>query len=97
VLFAVDWLGDAAFLTLVAGGLLVTWPLMIALTLACVVLAVAIGAAHARVAPERNARATAEAWKSVAPKIDELAKDAGMDDAARRKILQDVDKDMRRR
>ncbi len=29
------------------------------------------------------AAATAEAWKNVAPEIDELAKDAGMDEAAR--------------
>ena len=97
VVFAVDWLGDAAFVTLVAGGLLVTWPLMIVLTLACVVLAVVIGAVQARVAPERNARATAAAWKIVAPKIDELAKDAGMDEAARRQMLKDVDEDTRRR
>jgi hypothetical protein len=97
VIFAADWLGDAAFLTLVTGGLLITWPLMIALTLACVVFAVAVGAVHARVAPGRNARATAAAWKNVAPRIDELARDAGMDEAARRKLLADVDEDTRRR
>lgn len=32
------------------------------------------------------AAATAEAWKNVAPEIDELAKDAGMDEAARHKL-----------
>jgi len=45
-----DWTFDVAFLALVAGGLLATWPVMILLTGAAVVVAVVVGFVHKAVA-----------------------------------------------
>lgn len=47
------WLFDVAFAALVAGGILVTWPAMIALTIAAVFVAIVIG----RPAPMARPRA----------------------------------------
>ena len=41
-----SWTFDIAFVALVAGGLLVTWPVMILMTGSAVIVAVVVGVAH---------------------------------------------------
>lgn len=48
------WTFDVAFLALVAGGLLVTWPVMILLTGSAVLVAVVVGVAHKLIAGDRG-------------------------------------------
>ena len=90
-----DWPGDVAFLSLVAGGILVAWPAMIAITLVAVVLAMAIGGVHAVVAPKRVARIEAEARQRVAPAIDAFAREAGLSEEERRHLLDDDERKQR--
>lgn len=54
------WPFDIAFLALVAGGLAVTWPVMLLLTGASAVVAVVVGIAHRVIAPKHAARVEAE-------------------------------------
>ena len=49
-----SWPFDIAFLALVAGGLLVSWPVMILLTGAAVVLAVVVGFVRQAILPDRR-------------------------------------------
>jgi len=49
-----SWPFDIAFLALVAGGLLVSWPVMILLTGAAVVVAVVVGFVRQAIAPDRR-------------------------------------------
>jgi hypothetical protein len=49
-----SWPSDLAFLTLVAGGLLVSWPVMILLTGAAIVVAVVVGFVRQSIAPDRR-------------------------------------------
>jgi hypothetical protein len=70
-MFTVHWPTDLAFLSLVAGGVLVTWPAMVALSMAAVAVAIVVSIAHSIVAPRRSARIAAEA--------DAIAKLAGAD------------------
>lgn len=81
-----DWPSDVAFLSLVAGGILVEWPVMIAITLAAVVLMFIIGGLYSVLAPRRVARMEADARRRVAPAIDEFARDAGLSDEERRRL-----------
>ncbi|MCC7040132.1 MAG: hypothetical protein IT516_07455 [Burkholderiales bacterium] len=60
-LTSATWLAEVAFLGLVAGGLIVTWPVMILLSGAALVGAAIIGLAHKMLAPARAARIDAEA------------------------------------
>ena len=48
------WPFDIAFLALVAGGLLVTWPVMILMTGSAVMVAVVVGVAHKLLARDRG-------------------------------------------
>ncbi len=96
-LLAADWPSDGAFITLVVGGLLVSWPAMIVLTMAAVVLMIIVSVLHAWIAPGRSARISAEAFERMAPKVDALAKEAGMDEASRRAMLDEVEREERRR
>lgn len=90
-LLAADWPADVAFLALVAGGLLVAWPAMIALSMAAVVWAMLVSGLHALVAPRRTARISAEATKRVAPALDAFAREAGLSDMERQRLLDDLD------
>jgi len=92
---AADWPFDVAFLSLVTGGILVSWPAMIAITMAAIVLAMVVGGAHSLLAPQRTARIAAEAQRKVAPALDEFARDAGLGDAERRRLLGDGDSERR--
>lgn len=56
-----SWPFDVAFLVLVAGGLLVTWPVMILMTGAALVAVAIVGFAHKLLAPRRAAAVDAEA------------------------------------
>ena len=49
-----SWPFDIAFLALVAGGLLVSWPVMILLAGAAVVLAVVVGFVRQAIVPDRR-------------------------------------------
>jgi hypothetical protein len=91
-LLAADWPSDIAFMTLVVGGVLVAWPAMIALTLAAIAFALVVGALHSWLAPGRTARIAAEAAQRVAPALDAFARDAGLSDADRHRLLPGNDK-----
>lgn len=56
-----SWFAELAFLVLVAGGLLVSWPVMILLTGGAVALAAIASFAHKLLLPGRAARIEAEA------------------------------------
>ena len=86
-LTAREWPTDVAFLSLVAGGILVAWPAMIALTIGAVFLAMLVSMIHRVVAPERTARIAAEAERRAAPAVEALARDLGISDEERRRIL----------
>ena len=77
-MLASDWPFDVAFLSLVAGGILVSWPAMIVMTVAAVVLTLVVGGLHSLLLPGRNARISAEAKARVTPALEEFARDAGM-------------------
>jgi hypothetical protein len=49
-----SWTFDVAFLALVAGGLLVTWPVMILMTGSAVMVAVVVGVAHRMIARDEG-------------------------------------------
>jgi len=87
-IFARSWPSEAAFLVAVAGGLLVDWVSMIALTLASVVTAALIGAVVQRIAPKRNARLEAEAMQQYGPKLDALSREIEMDQADKRSMVE---------
>lgn len=88
-LLAADWPSDVAFLTLVVGGVLVDWPAMIVLALGSAVVGIFTGVIHSMIAPARTARIAAEAAQRVRPALDEFARDAGLSDAERKRILGD--------
>ena len=54
------WPFDIAFVAMVAGGLAVTWPVMLLMTGAAAVSAVVVGIAHRVIAPKHAARIEAE-------------------------------------
>ena len=58
---ASNMLAEASFLVLVAGGLLVAWPAMIALSMAAMIAAAVVSFAHRALAPKRAAEIEAEA------------------------------------
>jgi len=90
-ILAADWPFDIAFLSLVAGGILVSWSAMIVLTVAAVVLALVVGGLHTLLFPERNARISAEAKARVKPALEEFARDSGMSEAEVKRVLADDD------
>ncbi len=74
-LLAANWPFDVAFLSMIAGGILVSWPAMIALTMAAVVVAMIVSVIHAKVAPGRTARISADAERQVAPALEAFKRD----------------------
>jgi hypothetical protein len=76
-ILAAAWPLDAGFAALVAGGLLVSWPAMIALTMAAVFVAIVIGYVHKWVAPGRQARIDSEAEAVASKSLDEFKRDLG--------------------
>jgi hypothetical protein len=75
--FTASWLLDVAFLALVVGGILVTWPAMVALTIAAVFVAIVVGLVHTRVAPERQARIDQEAEAVASAAVADFERDLG--------------------
>jgi uncharacterized membrane-anchored protein YitT (DUF2179 family) len=75
--FTAQWLFDVAFASLVAGGILVSWPAMIALTIAAVFVAIVVGALHKWLAPARQARIDAEAEKIARAAAADFERDLG--------------------
>jgi hypothetical protein len=69
------WLLDVAFAALVAGGILVTWPAMIVLTMAAVGVATLVSFLHKWLAPARQARIEAEADRLAAPALADIKRD----------------------
>ena len=76
-ILAAAWPLDAGFAALVAGGLIVSWPAMIALTMAAVFVAIVIGYVHKWVAPGRQARIDSEAEAIASKSLDEFKRDLG--------------------
>jgi uncharacterized membrane protein len=70
-----QWLFDAAFLTLVIGGILVAWPAMVVLSIAAVLLAILLSLLHRAVAPRQNARIQAEADRRARDAVGEFARE----------------------
>ena len=75
--FTASWLLDVAFIALVAGGILVTWPAMVALTIAAVFVAILVGLVHKWVAPERQARIDREAEAVAGAAVADFERDVG--------------------
>ena len=96
-LLAAEWPGDVAFLALVAGGVLVDWPAMIVLALGAALVGIFTGVLHSTLAPARTARIAADAERRVRPTLDQFARDAGLSDAERKRILGDGDRDAPRK
>jgi len=61
VLTSWSWAADLSFLVLVTGGLLVSWPVMILLSVAALMCAAILGIAYKLIAPKRAAQVDAEA------------------------------------
>ncbi len=70
-----QWLFDAAFLSLVIGGLLVAWPAMVVLSMAAVFVALLLSFLHRAIAPKQNARIQAEADARAAVAVREFARE----------------------
>ena len=75
--FAAQRLLDVAFAALVAGGILVTWPAMVALTIAAVVIAIVVSFAQKWLAPERQALIDKEADAIAASAVADFERDLG--------------------
>ena len=75
--FTASWLLDVAFVALVAGGILVTWPAMVALTVAAVFVVAIVGIMHKWLAPERQARIDKEADAVAAAAVADFERDLG--------------------
>jgi hypothetical protein len=75
--FTASWLLDIAFVALVAGGILVTWPAMVGLTIAAVFVAIVVGLLHKWVAPERQARIDKEAEAAASAAVADFERDLG--------------------
>lgn len=75
--FAANWLLDIAFAALVAAGIVVTWPAMVALTMAAVVVAIVVSFLHKWLAPARQARIEAEADAIAASALADFKRDLG--------------------
>ena len=70
-----QWFADLAFAALVAGGILVSWPAMVALSIAAVVLLIAVSFLHRAIRPERSAQIEAEAAQLAAPAVESLTRE----------------------
>ena len=75
--FTASWLLEIAFIALVVGGILVTWPAMVALTVAAVFVAIVVGLVHKWMAPERQARIDKEAEAVAAAALADFERDLG--------------------
>lgn len=75
--FTLYWLLDIAFAALVAGGILVAWPAMVALTIAAVLVAIVVSFLHKWIAPGRQARIEAEADAIAASAAADFKRDLG--------------------
>ena len=69
------FLTDVAFLALVAGGILVSWPGMVALSVSAVAVLIVVSFAHRAIRPERSAQIDAEADQIAGPAIESLERE----------------------
>ena len=70
-----QFLTDVAFLALVAGGILVSWPGMVALSVSAVAVLMIVSFAHRAIRPERSAQIEAEAERLAAPAIESFERE----------------------
>jgi hypothetical protein len=82
------WLADLSFLLLVAAGILVAWPAMIALSMAAMLVAVIVSFAHKALMPEQAAKVEAESSAMSNAVLRQLADEPGLRGDARR-LLQE--------
>lgn len=68
------WALDVAFLAMVAGGLAVTWPVMLLMSGAAAMIAVVVGVAHKVIAPKHAAEVEAESDVIARRAIEQLQK-----------------------
>lgn len=85
-----QWLFDVAFLALVAGGILVPWPAMVALSIAAVILATLLSFLHRALAPARSARIEAEAARIASARTRDFVRDLGHSGSLPEQIPEDV-------
>ena len=69
------WFFDIGFLTLVGGGILVSWPAMVVLSMGAAILAMVLSFAHRALRPEDSARISAEAEAIAAPAVESLSRE----------------------
>lgn len=72
-----NWPFDVAFVSLVAGGVLVTWPAMVVLCLVAVPVAIVLSYLHRWLAPRRAAEISAEADRIAEKAVADFKRDVG--------------------
>lgn len=80
---AVEWFADLAFLTLVAGAIMVPWPAMVAMSIVAVIVAIALSFLHRWLMPGRSAQIEADADRQARASVEAFARDLVGEDAAR--------------
>jgi hypothetical protein len=73
----VGFLSDVAFLALVVGGILVSWPAMVVLSVSAVALLIVVSFAHRAIRPAHSAQIEAEAGRRAAPAVESLERELG--------------------
>ena len=91
IVLQASWPMDASFFSLVAGGILVTWPAMVVMLMATVVLVIVVSLLHKAIWPERRARIDAEGRNVSMPALESFAREAGLSEADRRELLKGDD------
>ena len=69
------FLADVAFVSLVVGGILLSWPGMVALSMSAIAVLIVVSFAHRAIRPERSAQIEAEAERMAAPAIESLERE----------------------
>ncbi|MFO1303447.1 MAG: hypothetical protein U1F54_06925 [Burkholderiales bacterium] len=87
-----QWLFDAAFLSLVTGGILVAWPAMVVLSIASVFAAMLLSLLHRLVAPKQSARIDAEGEQRALEAVGELARELPGGEEALRSVREARDR-----
>lgn len=75
---AANWPFDVAFISLVVGGVLVTWPAMVTLCLVAIPISIVLSYLHRWLAPRRAAAISAEADRIAEKAVADFKRDAGV-------------------
>lgn len=72
-----NWAFDVAFAGVVAGGIVISWPAMVVLSMGAVIIAVVLSYLHRWLAPRRAQAIGAEADRVAALAVDQFRRDLG--------------------